>query len=93
MSKVRISKEELEALLRDNSKEEFHQWRAHPVTSLLFNFLDSRREELKEMWASGNFSAPSLDEMAIRNAAAQGASSILSDILNLDSDSFRTYND
>jgi len=36
------------------------------------------------MWAIGSFSAPSLDEMAIRNAAAQGAASAYNDFLNIE---------
>lgn len=59
------------------------------MTILLFNFLRGKREDLKEMWATGGFAAPALDEMAIRNAAAQGAASVLEDILTIDAESFR----
>lgn len=44
---------------------------------------------MKEMWALGNFAAPSLDEMAIRNAAAQGYCSALEDVLSIDEMTFR----
>jgi len=41
-----------------------------------------------ELWAEGEFAGPSVEEMAIRNAAAQGAASILAEILTLDETSF-----
>lgn len=68
---------------------EFKEWKQHPVTKELFKYLQDKREELKEMWANGNFSGPSIEEMAIRSAGAQGAASVLEEILTLDSDSFK----
>ena len=44
---------------------------------------------MKEMWASGGFAAPSVEEMAIRSAAAQGYCSALDDVLSIDEMTFR----
>jgi len=79
-----VSKEELERALNQVEREQFLAWREHPVTEALLTYLHNKREDLKEMWADGAFAAPSTDEMAIRNAAAQGAASVLDDLLNLD---------
>ena len=49
----------------------------------ILTHLSRRREELKELWASGGLASPNLDEMAIKNAAAQGACSILNDLLSI----------
>ena len=68
--------------------EEFHQWLEHPVTEQLFRYLEKKRDELKEAWATGAFAAPTIEEMAIRNAAAQGAASVLEEVLTLDVTSF-----
>ena len=65
-------------------KEMFIQWKEHPVTIKVLAHLRERRDDLKEMWASGNLASPNLDEMAIKNAAAQGACSVLNDLLNID---------
>lgn len=36
------------------------------------------------MWATGAFAGPSLEEIAIRNAAAQGAASAYARLLTID---------
>lgn len=46
-------------------------------------WLHSKREDLKEDWANGNFTASVGNEMLVRNAAATGACSILNDLLNI----------
>ena len=43
-----------------------------------------KREDLKEQWANGVFSAAFTTEMIIKNAAATAACSILDDLLNID---------
>jgi hypothetical protein len=47
-------------------------------------YLAIRREELKESWAQGDLAAPSIEEFAIQQAAAQGACSIIQDILGIE---------
>jgi hypothetical protein len=68
---------------------EYNEWRDHPVTRQLFTYLKEKREELKELWATGGLAGPTLEEMAIKNAAAQGATSVLDDILSIDVDTFK----
>ena len=46
--------------------------------------LSNKREGLKEQWATGGLASPRTDEMAIQSAAAQGACSVLEDILSID---------
>lgn len=79
-----LSKKEMEELAHQLDKDQFQAWLDHPVTRDLFNFLRSKRDGLKEMWAGGGFAAPSIEEMVIRDAAAQSACSILQEILTLD---------
>jgi hypothetical protein len=66
---------------------EFREWQQHPVTIRLFQYLRDRREDLKELWAGGGLSGPTIEETVIRNAAAQGATSILEDILSIENGS------
>jgi len=54
----------------------------------LFQWASDKREELKDAWAGGAFMGPSIEECTIRNAAAQGAASILNDILNISYEEF-----
>ena len=70
--------------IQEMEREQFQAWKEHPVTQEVFRHLTNLRNSLKDQWAEGNFAAPSLDEMAIRNAAAQGAASAYQEILTLD---------
>ena len=88
-----IPPEELRKIVEQADKELFQGWLDHPVTELLLTYLSRKKQDLMEDWADGRFAAPSLDEMAIRNAAAQGAVSILSDILNIDHVTLRGNNE
>ena len=56
----------------------------------LLRYFKERREDLKELWATGGLMGPSMEETVIRNAAAQGAVSILEEMLNLDAQAFNT---
>jgi hypothetical protein len=42
-----------------------------------------RREQLKEAWANGEFSAAFDTEMIVKNAGATGACSVIQEILNI----------
>jgi hypothetical protein len=66
----------------------FKEWKSHPVTDLLLRWANEKKETLKEQWASGGFMGPSFDECVVRNAAAQGAISILDDLLNISYEEF-----
>jgi hypothetical protein len=46
--------------------------------------LEFLREGLKEKWAMGDFSAAFNTEMAVKNAGATGACSMIKDILDFD---------
>ena len=52
-----------------------------------------RKEEIKELWATGGLASPNLDEMAIKNAAAQGACSVYDDILNISYEELESNNE
>lgn len=81
MKQVAIRVREVAETFRE---EEFKEWREHPVTVQFLKYLSGKREELKENWATGGFTGPSLEETAIRNAGAVGAVSVLDEIISLD---------
>jgi hypothetical protein len=85
-------KVDLQAEVETLQKEEFRQWKEHPVTKQLFGYLWGKREELKEVWATGGLSAPTIEELAIRNASAVGAVSVLEEILSVDDTTFNESN-
>lgn len=45
-----------------------------------------RREQLKECWANGEFSAAFDTEMIVKNAGATGACSMLKELLDLEAE-------
>lgn len=69
-------------------EQEFNEWRSHPITTQLFQYLKEKRLALMELWATGGIAGPTIEETAIRNAAAQGAVSVLEEIGTLDVNSF-----
>jgi hypothetical protein len=64
--------------------EEFRRWQEDPVTEHLFKYLRGKKEDLKELWATGALTYPTMEETVIQNAAAQGAVSVLDQILTLE---------
>ena len=64
------------------SEKDFQLWLLSPVTKLLRQWALKRRESLKETWADGNFSAAFTVEMAVKNAGATGACSILKEVID-----------
>lgn len=56
------------------------------MTQAFFKKLIEHREELKESWAAGSFTAAFDVEMAVKNAAATGACSMIQEILNYTSE-------
>lgn len=64
--------------------ELWDEWLQHPCTKRLRYWAEMEREELKEKWASGDFTAAFDVEMAVKNAGATGACSIYVDVINLD---------
>lgn len=56
------------------------------MTQQVFLHFRAQRESLKEQWANGAFSAAFKVEMAVKNAGATGACSIIQDLLELSPD-------
>jgi len=64
------------------SEEQFTAWLQDPCTQMLREYARRKREELKEMWAGGDFSDPtSATSMAIKNAGATGACSAYQEVI------------
>ena len=63
------------------SEEEFQDWLQQPVTQLLRAWARSRKQELMEKWARGEFSAAFTTEMLAKNAGATGACSVLEEVI------------
>lgn len=55
------------------------------MTIHLLQWVRERRENLKESWANGEFTAAFDIEMMAKNAGATGAASAYSEVLNIDS--------
>lgn len=75
-------------MLRENlgklpTEEEWQEWLMHPCTKRLRYWAEVEREGLKEAWANGDFSAAFDMEMAVKNAGATGACSILVEVIDL----------
>lgn len=70
------------------SQEEFDAWRDHPVTHLLRELAQRRKEQLKEQWASGQFTDLSQYGTAILNAKAIGRCEEISWFADLDYETF-----
>ncbi len=54
------------------------------MTQAVWALLHQEREDLKEKWADGFFTAASYDETCIRNAAATGAASVYAKLIDID---------
>jgi hypothetical protein len=68
------------------AEEEFLGWLDHPVTKQLREWAHRRREDLKEQWANGTFSAAFDTEMAVKNAGATGFCSAMQELIDIDYD-------
>lgn len=75
---------ESEELQKSPEQVAVEEWRAHPVTQKLFQFLRARKEGLKEQWASGRFTDVQRYGSAILNAKAIGQVELLDRLLELD---------
>ncbi len=67
-------------------QEDWESWQEHPVTKAVFAWIEEKRESLKEQWAQGGLTGPSIEETTIRNVAATGAASAYDDVLDLELD-------
>lgn len=66
------------------SEEDWNEWMQHPVTKLLRAWAAERQQALKDLWATGGFSASFEMEMLVKNAAATGACSAYAEVQELD---------
>lgn len=67
-------------------QEQFQAWKQHPVTILFLQWLDSRREELKESWASAGFVNSHDVADVYLNAGAISACSVLKQIKEVEAE-------
>ena len=65
-------------------EQEFSEWKTHPVTKAFFQWLDSRREEIKESWASGEFVSSHDRGDVYANASALATCSVLESIKDVE---------
>ena len=59
---------------------EWKSWVAEPATKEFFEFLERRREIIKEEWAVSVYTGPDKEETLQRNAAALGAVALLKEL-------------
>ena len=64
-------------------QESFQAWKQHPVTKLLFQWLESQREEFKESWASAVFVNSHDVADVYQNAGAIAACSVIKQVLDV----------
>lgn len=65
-------------------EEEFEAWLAHPVSRILLEAAERRKEAFKEQWAAGVFTDLSQYGTAILNAKAIGGCEQLDWLIGLD---------
>ena len=71
---------------RELSKEEWAEWLQHPVTKLVHAVINRRREDLKEAWANGAYTAEGEFGTRFLGAGALGEVAALRGFLELDVD-------
>lgn len=69
--------------LVEQAEAELNEWRQHPTTRRVMAFLRTGREEIKELWAKGNFTSPDMETGALANAKEIGRCQAWEDILEL----------
>lgn len=74
-------------------QEQYLAWKDQEVTKLFLLWVSRERDNLKEQWANGLFSAAFDTEMIVKNAGATGACSAYQEILNFDYERLRELND
>lgn len=66
------------------TKEEWEDWKAHPVTLVLEAYLKARRQALMEQWAAGQFQNESKDVTQIANQNALSEIHVATEIIELE---------
>jgi hypothetical protein len=71
---------------RELKNEEWVEWLQHPVTQLVRSYIKHRREDLKESWARGAYTAESEFGTKFLMAGALGEAAALQGFLDMDVD-------
>lgn len=66
------------------TKDEYEQWKHHPLTEKFHQFLRDYRQQLMERWAMGEFSLPGADAYLTRNTEMVARAQCLRDIAEMD---------
>ncbi len=65
-------------------QEQFNEWMSHPTTRKLFQLLESKIQDRKDAWASGELLASFAHEQFIKEAVAKGFISACYEILSIE---------
>ena len=65
-------------------EQEFLGWLAEPTTRAVLMALRCQREEIKELWACGNFTTSTCEGTALKNAEKIGEVNQLTDFIEID---------
>lgn len=65
-------------------EEEFKEWKDHPTTRKLFQYMRRSVQEKKDAWAAGDFVASLLHEQFVREATAKGFISGFDELLTIE---------
>lgn len=71
-------------VVQQPSREEYLEWLRHPVTQAYRQFLRTRLQESKDMWAEGCFTRESVEGTVQLNANALGRAEILARLIDLE---------
>ena len=63
------------------NQEQFLQWRQHPVTHKVWEFLRERRQLIMEQWANEGYMAKTPEESAVNNALALGSIRLINEMI------------
>lgn len=66
------------------SQEEFNNWRIHPVTQAVLDYLQSKVTELQLDWVNGAFTGPGPYETLQMNSEAIGRGQAFALLIDLD---------
>jgi len=67
-------------------KEQYQDWKNHPLTKKYLQFLQDKRQELMEDWAEGKYSLQTTEQSALKTSEAMGRAQCLQDLVELEDD-------
>jgi hypothetical protein len=76
------------AKVRILTRGEFDDWKAHPATRMILQFLWRCREDLKSQWVAGAFQDPDAEKTARANYSALEKHHAYTEIIDLDYDQY-----